>query len=235
MTYDKGNRHIHGWVLSEEQAMNQEGLDQSSWKQIWVEALFIGFEGWEVGLLIFDKPLFRSLLWLISSPNSLICWLPASSQNLPSSGCYYTQSYWVLRRRFKGMSLVLCETARSSLTFGSSIDVSLSDHILSQYKELMLGFLSTSWWTQDWWHVPDIDLCTEKTINKHLNWLIQSCPPCLHQAFWLACCEKLKLFFNLIIPYKINYTAFDGFSTLITGLVNTRIRVKVSDGSTFVT
>ena len=101
--------------------MNQEGLDQSSWKQIWVEALFIGFEGWEVGLLIFDKPLFRSLLWLISSPNSLICWLPASSQNLPSSGCYYTQSYWVLRRRFKGMSLVLCETARSSLTFGSSI------------------------------------------------------------------------------------------------------------------
>ena len=147
----------------------------------------------------------------------------------------YTIILWVLRRRFKGMSLVLCETARSSLTFGSSIDVLLSDHILSQYKELMLGFLSTSWWTQDWWHVPDIDLCTEKTINKHLNWLIQSCPPCLHQAFWLACCEKLKLFFNLIIPYKINYTAFDGFSTLITGLVNTRIRVKVSDGSTFVT
>lgn len=30
MTYGKVNRHIHGWVLSEEQAMNQEGLDQSS-------------------------------------------------------------------------------------------------------------------------------------------------------------------------------------------------------------
>ena len=120
-------------------------------------------------------------------------------------------------------------------TFSQFLLLLLSDHILSQYKELMLGFLSTSWWTQDWWHVPDIDLCTEKTINKHINWLIQSYPPCLHQAFWLACCEKLKLFFNLIIPYKINHTAFDGFSTLITGLVNTRIRVKVSDGSTFVT
>ena len=33
MASEIGSRHIHGWALSEEQAMNQEGRDQSSWNQ----------------------------------------------------------------------------------------------------------------------------------------------------------------------------------------------------------
>lgn len=246
MTYDKGNRHIHGWVLSEEQAMNQEGLDQSSWKQIlklkpcsldlkgersvcWflISPCSGAYSDWfhlQIHWFADSQPQARTcLLQAVIIQNHTLSVKKEILGNEPSAvwNCKIKPDFWLINCELKSLNALR--------------DVSLSDHILSQYKELMLGFLSTSWWTQDWWHVPDIDLCTEKTINKHLNWLIQSCPPCLHQAFWLACCEKLKLFFNLIIPCKINYTAFDGFSTLITGLVNTRIRVKVSDGSTYVT
>ena len=52
--------------------------------------------------------------------NWLICWLRTSCQILPCWGCYYTV-LWVFTRRFKCVSQVPGESARSSVTSASLI------------------------------------------------------------------------------------------------------------------
>ena len=123
MTYGNGSCHICGWTLSEEQAMNKERWDQTSWDQSdlyhimiclavsrawaakrplprraslftwWWFCLHLNFS-WSLVNFIWRMSLHScALLRLISSQNSLICWLRASYQNFPSSGCYYPQPH----------------------------------------------------------------------------------------------------------------------------------------------
>ena len=107
------------------------------------------------------------------------------------------------------------ETARSSRTSVASLkplnalrNFWLSDRTLNQYEELASGFVSASWWTQDWW--SDNNLCADNAINECLNRLIQSRHPSFRQTFWLVCHEEVEslLNFRIIFPY-------DGFSALI--------------------
>ena len=85
----------------------------------------------------------------------------------------------------------VCLINRELKSLNALWDVWLSDCILNQYEELTLGFLSASWWTQDWW--SDINLCTENAVNECFNRLIQSRCPSLREAFWLVCHDEVEL------------------------------------------
>ena len=151
------------------------------------EVLLIGFEGWEIGLLIVNEPP-CALLRLFSSPNSLICWLPASCQHLPSSGCYYTQMYsvcseedlrvWALVHALKPRANCeiqpdFCLIDRERKSLDALWNVRLFDGNLNQNEELTLSPLCASSLTRDWW--SDIDL----RANASIAWFSLAIPACV--------------------------------------------------------
>ena len=100
MASDSGSRHIHGWALSKEQAMNQEGWDKSSWNQPDFDYVIICFA-------VTRASCFHPFMWLtptyfISKFTDLLT--PSFMSELAFFRLLlYPTVLWVLRR-FEGVS-----------------------------------------------------------------------------------------------------------------------------------
>ena len=198
------------------------------------------FEGWEVGLLIFDDlpSICLTPTDVISKFTDLLTpgfiWAIALFILLP-----YPTVLWVSRRRSEGIGQGLGESARSSPTLAASITswnlwtllcltMSMS-YILIAFSTDARNLYWASFALPDEPTIDDLTLTYEprmQQMNASIDWLNLVLPAYI-RPFKFISHEEVKLTFNfhVVIPYEVDQIAFDGFSTIITELVITRIRI----------